>query len=191
MNLKDFSLIFVLIALISLSSCQSNVQPKAKAFLDLDYPEHRYKQLNTNCAFKFDVNELVSIDQSKNYEQCSFNIVYPQMHATIFFSYKKVNNNLEALLTDAQKLPLKHTIKADAIEVDVYTNDETRTYGNFYEVEGNAASQAQFYLTDSVNHFVTASIYFKTQPNYDSILPAAAYIKKDLKKIVESLRWTE
>lgn len=191
MNLKDFSLIFALIALISLSSCQSDVQPKAKAFLDLDYPEHRYKQLNTNCAFKFDVNELVNIDQSKNYEQCSFNIVYPQMHATIFFSYKKVNNNLDALLTDAQKLPLKHTIKADAIEVDVYTNDEARTYGNFYEVEGDAASQAQFYLTDSVNHFVTASIYFKTQPNYDSILPAAAYIKKDLKQIVESLRWTE
>ncbi|PJX27516.1 gliding motility lipoprotein GldD [Psychroflexus sp. S27] len=189
MNLKlvSFLLLFVFLTM----SCQTDVQPKAKAFLDLNYPDNSYKQLNTNCHFYFDVNELVKIDQSKNYDQCSFDIVYPQMDATIFFSYKKVNNNLRELLSDAQKLPLKHTIKADAIEVDVYSNDETKTYGNFYEVEGDAASQAQFYLTDSVNHFVTASIYFKTRPNYDSILPAAAYLKKDLKRMVESLRWTK
>lgn len=185
--------IILILALITFGfiSCQKDVKPKAKAFLDLNYPEHRYKQLNTNCDFYFDVNELVSISQSKNYDQCSFNIVYPQMDATIFFTYKRVNNNLHSLLSDAQKLPLKHTIKADAIEVDVYSNDETKTYGNFYEVEGDAASQAQFYLTDSLNHFVTASIYFETRPNYDSILPAAAYIKKDLKRMVESLRWTK
>ena len=58
-----------------------------------------------------------------------------------------------------------------------------------YEVKGNVASLAQFYVTDSVNHFLTGSLYFYAKPNYDSILPAAHYLKKDIKHIMESLHW--
>jgi gliding motility-associated lipoprotein GldD len=59
----------------------------------------------------------------------------------------------------------------------------------FYEVGGNAASQSQFYVTDSINHFITGSLYFYAKPNYDSILPAANYLQKDIKRIMESLEW--
>ena len=59
----------------------------------------------------------------------------------------------------------------------------------FYEVGGNAASQSQFYVTDSVNHFVTGSLYFYAKPNYDSILPAAHYLKKDIQHIMETIKW--
>jgi gliding motility-associated lipoprotein GldD len=100
-----------------------------------------------------------------------------------------VRNNLDSLLTDAQKLPLQHTIKADAIEGSVYTNEFHRTYGMFYQVSGNAASQAQFYLTDSVNHFLTGSVYFDAQPNFDSILPAASYLKRDIRHLMETVEW--
>ena len=58
-------------------------------------------------------------------------------------------------------------------------------------MKGDAASQAQFYLTDSVRHFLTGSIYFKTQPNFDSIVPAAAYLEKDIRRIMESLQWAK
>lgn len=94
-------------------------------------------------------------------------------------------------MTDAQKLPLQHTIKADVIEGDIYTNDLHKTYGMFYEVEGNAASQAQFYLTDSTRHFITGSVYFNSIPNYDSIVPAAEYLRNDIRHLMESLRWKE
>lgn len=181
--------LFVILTLLSLLSCKNEIQPKPNAFLALNYPAPSYQLLEVDCPFSFEINEMATIKQSKQYNDCSFNITYPALKATIFFTYKPVKNNLTALLTDAQKLPLKHTIKADAIEYEVYTNKLAKTYGNFYEVEGDAASQAQFYLTDSISHFVTASIYFNTSPNYDSILPAAAYIKSDLKHMVESLRW--
>ena len=59
----------------------------------------------------------------------------------------------------------------------------------FYQVYGNAASQSQFYATDSLRHFISGSIYFKAVPNYDSIQPASAYIEKDIRKIMESLQW--
>ena len=113
------------------------------------------------------------------------------MKGSIYISYYPVDDNLKALITDAQKLPLKHEIKADAILSQTFINQQNDTYGLFYEVEGNAASQAQFYLTDSLNHFMTGSIYFKAKPNYDSILPAAEYLKKDMRKIMESLTWKD
>ena len=59
----------------------------------------------------------------------------------------------------------------------------------FYEVTGNAASQAQFYVTDSTSHFVTGSLYFYAKPNYDSIYPAANYLEKDIRRIMESMEW--
>jgi gliding motility-associated lipoprotein GldD len=59
----------------------------------------------------------------------------------------------------------------------------------FYEVGGDAATNSQFYVTDSTRHFVTGSLYFYAKPNYDSILPAASYIKKDIKKIIETFEW--
>jgi gliding motility-associated lipoprotein GldD len=114
---------------------------------------------------------------------------YPLLNASIFLTYQQVNNNLDSLLQDAQKLPLQHTIKADFIEGDVYTNPKNRTYGMFYEVDGDAASQAQFYLTDSTTHFMTGSLYFNHKPNFDSIMPAAAYLKKDLKRMIETMEW--
>jgi gliding motility-associated lipoprotein GldD len=58
-----------------------------------------------------------------------------------------------------------------------------------YIVGGNAASQSQFYLTDSTQHFITGSLYFYARPNFDSILPAANYLEKDIKRIMESLEW--
>ena len=57
------------------------------------------------------------------------------------------------------------------------------------EVKGNVASPAQFYVTDSVNHFLTGSLYFLAKPNYDSILPAADYLQKDIKRIMETVTW--
>lgn len=97
--------------------------------------------------------------------------------------------NLITFLRDAQNFTQKHNIKADGILETVYENPENNSFGMFYEVEGNAASQAQFYVTDSTRHFLTGSLYFYAKPNYDSILPAAHYLQKDIKHIMETVRW--
>jgi len=62
-------------------------------------------------------------------------------------------------------------------------------YGMFSQVGGDAATNAQFYVTDSVNHFVTGSMYFYAKPNFDSIMPAASYLKDDMRNIMETLKW--
>ena len=72
-----------------------------------------------------------------------------------------------------------------------YVDPLNTVYGMYYEVIGDAASQAQFYLTDSVQHFLTGSLYFRAKPNYDSIYPSAVYIQNDIRVLMESLRWID
>ncbi len=154
--------------------------------LRLEFPNGSYETFNSECAFDFSKNQLSVIKQK---EDCSIEIDYPGMKGSIYLTYKPVKSNLNKLLTDAQRLSYEHVVKADNIIEQPFINGEDRVYGMFYEVTGNAASQSQFYVTDSINHFVTGSLYFYAKPNYDSIYPAAIYLQKDIRRIMESLEW--
>lgn len=170
-------------------SCNDDPQPKPKGFLALEYPKAEYRRIDIGCPYSFKKNTTAEISPSRNRIPCWIDLNYKSMNGAIFITYQPVKNNLDSLLTDAQKLPLQHTIKADLIEGDVYTNEYHNTYGMFYEVDGDAASQAQFYLTDSTKHFLTGSVYFNSLPNFDSIVPAAEYLKRDIRHLMESLQW--
>ncbi|MCF4100445.1 gliding motility lipoprotein GldD [Gillisia sp. M10.2A] len=182
-------LIASLFVVVLFASCKDEVRPKPPAFLALEYPEAVYVTDTLDCPYHFENNNLATISLGKTKVPCWVNIEYPLLDAAIFITYQEVNNNLDSLLADAQKLPLQHTIKADFIEGDIYVNPVHKTYGMFYEIDGDAASQAQFYVTDSVKHFMTGSLYFNQKPNFDSIMPAAAYLKKDMKHLMETLQW--
>ncbi|MFV8225575.1 gliding motility lipoprotein GldD [Christiangramia aquimixticola] len=185
--MRKIGLILLLISL--LVSCKDNVLPKPRGFLALEYPEAKYQNIDVGCPYIFEKNAVAEISASRNNIPCWMDLQYKSMNGAIFLTYQPVKNNLDSLLADAQKLPLQHTIKAEVIEGDIYTNDIHKTYGMFYQVDGDAASQAQFYLTDSVDHFITGSIYFNSLPNFDSIVPAANYLKKDMRHLMETLQW--
>ena len=111
------------------------------------------------------------------------------MKATIYLTYKPVNNDITKLLRDAQKLTFEHVVKADDITELPFLNRDKKVFGMFYQVNGNAATNSQFYVTDSTKHFVTGSVYFYAKPNFDSIMPAASYIKNDMQRLMETLKW--
>ena len=180
------SSIFFTLLFLSLLSCGDEKMPKPTGQLSLEYPPAKYMKFSNSCGFDFDKNELAEIKATSN---CGLEIHYPKMKATVYLTYKPVQNNLEKLLTDAQKLTYEHVIKANDIAEQPYVNLDRKVYGMFYQVGGNAATNAQFYVTDSTRNFVTASMYFYSKPNFDSILPAADYIKNDMKQIIESIKW--
>lgn len=168
-----------------LVSCKEDTLPKPKAMLRLEYPDSTSAKFYAN-KYSFDYNALAKIGK-KN--EGAVTIEYPRMNGSVFLSYKPVKGNLNQLLSDAQKLSYEHAAKADNILEQPFINKEAKVYGMFYDVKGDAASQSQFYVTDSVNHFLTGSLYFSVKPNYDSILPAAVYLQEDIRKIMETLRW--
>lgn len=172
--------------LLCCSNCKEAPLPKPQALLRLEYPQASYKKLTTAKAYTFDRNTQTTVTQNS---PSSLVLNYPLMKAAIYLTHKKVSNNLQTLLVDAQKLTYEHVVKADHITAKEYANTQEQVYGMLYEVSGNAASQAQFYATDSTRHFLTGSLYFYARPNYDSLLPAAVYLQKDIKRLVESLRW--
>lgn len=189
----------ILIPIFSLFllGCVDETLPKPNAYLRLDYPKAIYKRINiADLPFSFEKNSMANpitkIKSSDNSSSFSVDIEYPSLKGTVYLSYKKVTkDNLRDLLRDAQNLTQKHTQKADEIESNLFENPEKNVYGMFYEVGGNAASQSQFYATDSTNHFLSGSLYFYAKPNYDSIYPAAIYLRNDIKRVMESLQWQE
>ena len=185
--LKKIITFSAIIAVSFLSfSCKDDVLPKPSSYLRLDYPEAKYVNFQNECPFAFEMNSDAVI---KKEADCSFTITYPKMKATIYLTYKPVAKNINELLRDAQTLTYKHVIKADDILEQPYLNSDKKVYGMFYQVEGNAATNSQFYATDSTKHFVTGSVYFYAKPNYDSIMPAASYIKNDMQRLLETLKW--
>lgn len=184
---KHFYLLGLLTAIsIVITSCKDDVIPKPPGHLRLEYPLASYTKFQSHCPFEFALNSGAIIKEKGD---CGYTITYPKMKATLFITYKPVNGNLEQLLRDTQKLTYKHVIKADNIVEQPFMNPKHKVYGMFYRVGGNAATNAQFYVTDSTRHFLSGSMYFYAKPNFDSIMPAADYIKNDMQNLIETLQW--
>ena len=190
---------YLLIPLIAslLFACGEDSIPKPKGYLRLQYPQPEYKNVDVSLPFSFDKNMLA--ERIRNIKADSTNniygidIDYPTLKGTIYLTYKPISSKEQLInyIKDAQNLTLKHVSKADEIAERPFLNKEHKVFGMFYEVGGNAASQSQFYVTDSTKHFLNGSLYFYAKPNYDSLYPAAVYLKNDIQHIMESLKWKE
>lgn len=177
----------LMLVVLLLVSCQDKqMLPKPKAQISLTYPKPQYQILESACPFSFEISNLV---HAKVDDKCWITLNYPLLNASINITYKPIKNNLIQLLQDAEKLTYNHTIKADGITNQQYIDEDRKIYASFYQVTGNAASQLQFHATDSILHFLVGALYFNTEPNYDSILPAAKYIENDLRHLVETITW--
>lgn len=167
-------------------SCTTDSIPKPKAYLALDYASPQYQELSLSRPYTFSVSQKAKVtDLPKEWIQ----LRYPDLKASIDITYRPVQNNLRELLLESEKLVFKHTVKADQIKATTYQDETKKVFGSLYEITGNAASQLQFHLTDSTHHFIKGSLYFYVKPNYDSVLPAVSYLKKDIIALMESLEW--
>ena len=75
-------------------SCQDEVYPKPPAFLRLNYPQAEYIGFESQCPFIFDINsnEAKQIEIKSN---CAITIKYPTMKASLFLTYREVNQNID------------------------------------------------------------------------------------------------
>ncbi|MFW5644981.1 MAG: gliding motility lipoprotein GldD [Bacteroidota bacterium] len=184
-----WSIIFVLS--ISFFSCREDYIPKPRGYMKVEYPEKSYTFFDTNAPFRFAYPEYAQVlpDTSPNAEKYWYNIVFQSFDATIYLSYKNVQNNLEEYIEDTRTLAYKHTIKAEAIEESIIRQPDDQVYGLLYDLSGNTASSLQFFVTDSSDHFLRGSLYFNTTPEKDSLAPVVKFIRKDVIHMLETFEW--
>jgi len=181
---------FILLTVVLLSSCGQDPVPKPKGYFRIDLPEKTYRMFAPPCAYRFEVPEPALILPSRNAtDSCWMNIHMPQYKQTVHITYKEVGNQLYQLIEDAHSFKSKHQVKANSIDNIRVVNDSALVYGNIFDINGNVASPMQFYLTDSVRHFVYGALYFNMAPNSDSLAPVVQRSKEDLQHLVQSFRW--
>lgn len=190
----NINLTFLLVlALVINIACKKEYTPKPRGYFRISFQEKNYKVLDsTALPYRFEIPAYSKIepDNDKFAEPFWVNLKIPRHKAELHISYKKVGNNLLKLTEDSRTLAYKHSIKADAIEERVYINPEKKIYGTIYLIDGNAASPVQFYLTDSVRHFLRGALYIREVPNIDSIRPVIDFLSPDIIRLIETTEWT-
>ena len=185
------ALIFFLSSFL-LTSCDEEFTPKPKGYFRIELPGKQYHQfMPEDCPFTFEIPSYSRIDRDTDAkaEPCWMDVQFDQFHATLYLSYKQVNGNVRKYFEDSRALALKHIPKASGIEEQAINVPSDRIYGTRYDVKGSAASPVQFFITDSMSHFLRASLYFYASPNPDSIAPVLNFISSDIDHMLATFRW--
>ena len=180
------------ILLFFLLSCGGEYLPKPKGYNRIVLPEVEYQSLPDSFPYDFEYSKhaILKANESWITERYWIDLYYPYFNATVQVTYKPILEKKfsDEFLNDSYRLTSKHNVKAYAIEEKILVL-KSGNIASVTELEGEVPSQFQFHITDSVKHCIKGALYFKTRPNYDSVLPAVYHIKKDILKLVETLEW--
>lgn len=190
---KMTRVLFVFTLAVLLTSCGGNdYVPKPRGYYRIDLPEHEYQTVDCKLPYCFEYPTYAAFclrNSTAADERYWSDVDFKSLNAKVYLSYKPLDHNLDRFVADAHNFVYKHTIKADAISETPYSNTEKNVYGLLYEISGDAASNVQFYLTDSTRNFVRGALYFNAVPNKDSLAPVLEFINEDIKHLVESFSW--
>jgi gliding motility-associated lipoprotein GldD len=197
--MKCKKIIYLMFVMTMLFACKEHYTPKRTAYFRMEFPEKRnfVQYQSESCPFTFMYANIGSIEydvndmQTQHEHPCWFNIFFKDYNSKIYLSYTAIDkrNTLEQLIKDSYKLTFKHTIRADYIDETMVKGKNIHVDGMLYDVGGNAASGVQFYVTDSVHHFLRGSLYFDAVPNIDSLAPAIQYFREDVLHLIETIAW--
>lgn len=183
---------------LHLTSCNTNYTVnKKRGFFKIDFPEKKYKsfdQAGYPYTFEYPVYAHVIKDstffESKPENDWWINIDVPRFGGRIYISYKEVQkNNFDSLVNDGFQMAYKqHTEMSTGID-DSLMKTPNGVEGIYFSLGGNTATANQFFVTDSVKHFLRGALYFDATPNEDSLSVVNDFLKKDLQHLINTLKW--
>lgn len=209
--MKGLSVFFLLFFLFS---CNSPFTPKPRGYYRIDLPKHEYQSFReSGYPYQFDYPVYGSITRDSTLFDDNpdnpywINIDFPSFQGRIYVSYKTIGgtstykvqtgsgykdslvvNTFDGLREEAFKMTYKHTLKASSINDSAFTTPNGIS-GVYFTVGGNAATAYQFFLTDSVRHFLRGALYFDASPNADSLRPVHEFLQQDLKQLIQTFSW--
>lgn len=186
---------------IALASCSDDAPPipKPRGYPKVIYPQKAYQSFDASyCNFTFEYPVYAEIQQDTSFFEerpahpCWFNIYIPAFDSQLHCTYAPITKNqtFEQLKADAFQLMDWHKKRANAIE-EIPIQRPGHVSGFAFNIDGPAASPFQFYVSDSTHHFLRGALYFNTQARPDSLAPIYAFVKEDLLKMIETLKWND
>jgi gliding motility-associated lipoprotein GldD len=176
--------------------CNSTYTPKPKGYFRITFPQHQYRSFDRpDFPYSFEYPTYAEITRDtaffgdKPENPYWINIDFPQFRARMYISYKQIaGHNFDKLRDDAFKMTYEHTYKATNIDESAFTTP-LGVSGIFFNVSGNAATANQFFVSDSVKHFLRGALYFDSTPNEDSLAVVNQFLRQDMKHLINTLRW--
>jgi gliding motility-associated lipoprotein GldD len=209
---KKLILLSTLVTLVVVTACNSSYTSKKKGYFKIDLPQKKYLLFNEpGIPYSFEYPAYASIAKDSTYfeenpeDKYWRNIVFTQFNAKIFLSYKKVGgsalykikmpngqykdslgiNKFDNMLVDAFNLTNKNDDVATSKKDSLFTNGNNIS-GLLFKLGGNAATQRQFFMTDTTKHFLRGALYFYASPNADSVKPVVDFIQQDIDHLIST-----
>jgi gliding motility-associated lipoprotein GldD len=213
---KNYYFFIAFIAFCAIS-CNSVFTPKPRGYYKISLPQHQYKTFDSaGFPYTFEYPVYAKITQDSTYFEQQpenpywINIDVPEYGGRIYISYNRIGgkarykvknaqgqyvdsigvNRFDKLLNGSYTLSYKHSYKASSIEDSVFRT-ANGIDGIFFRIGGNTATANQFLCSDSVKHFLRGALYFDATPNEDSLRPVNAFLKEDLRHLVNTLKWRD
>ena len=190
--------LLILLLFVILISCKEKYTPKPRGYFRIDFPEKKYHFFQKDLPYHFEIPDYAQIipDRQNPDHPDWINVWVPANKAEVHISYYSLHKNrqkriqeLSEFMEESRRLAYKHSIKADAINEQVFMNPAKKVYGTVYKIEGNAASPMQFFLTDSTRNFLRGAFYIREVPNIDSLEPVIDFLEPDIIHMIETTSW--
>lgn len=208
-------LLLFLFPVLLVAACNSNYTSKKTGYFKIDLPEKKYVLFDDpGIPYSFEYPAYATIVKDSTYFDANpendywRNIDFKNLNAKIFLSYKSVGgkalykikmpngsykdstgvNMFDKMINDAFNLTNKNDDVATSKKDSVFTTPN-KISGLLFKLGGNAATQRQFFMTDTTKNFIRGALYFYASPNADSVKPVVDFIQKDIDHLITTFRW--
>jgi len=168
--------------------------PKPKSYLRIDMPEAAYTRYDTAALpFTFERNTLATVELKRNGgNEKWIDIHYPQYRGVVFLTYRSIHSpkELKEQMDTSYLFVKDHFSFSSGMDEHQFVDARHKVYGTTFHLKGNnVACTYQFYVTDSLHHFLRGAMYIDRTPNNDSLAPILDFIQGDLNHIIETIEW--
>ncbi|GAC1439467.1 MAG: gliding motility lipoprotein GldD [Sediminibacterium sp.] len=185
-----------LLVVVVVPSCNSTYTAKPTGYFKIDFPKKEYRVFDQpGYPYSFEYPAYARIVKDSTFfggtteNPWWINIDFPQFGGRIYVSYKSIGKNVfDTLIRQTYMLTGKHSAKAYSIDDSVLTTPN-HVHGVFFTVGGEVATANQFFLTDSVKHFLRGAMYFNATPNADSLGVVNQFLIADMKHLINTFKW--
>jgi gliding motility-associated lipoprotein GldD len=206
---------YMIIMGVFICACNSTYTSKKEGFFKIELPEKKYRLFEEpGFPYSFEYPVYANIVRDSTYFDASpennywRNIDFPAFDAKIFLSYKEIGgkalykvkgpdgkyrdsfgiNSFDKMVSDAFKLTNKNDDAATSKKILPFTGPD-HVSGILFQLGGNAATQRQFFMTDSSKNFLRGALYFYASPNADSVKPVVDFLQKDIDHLISTFHW--